>query len=129
MHRGPASENLQGRKPRWGNVCRCRALDLRGFESCAQCQRQAIFNGRRPRMRTQLGRYGTDIANGDLSFRAACDFNELGVAKYHALQLSSCEPYIGEAEAMMSDAVFLLPFIDTRRSGSGKQPGIVRGQI
>jgi hypothetical protein len=39
-HRRPAYENLQRRKPRWGNACRCRALDLRGFESRAHSQRQ-----------------------------------------------------------------------------------------
>ena len=38
----------------------CRALELWGFESCAQSQRQAMFNGRR--IQAQLGRYGTDIA-------------------------------------------------------------------
>ena len=39
-----------------------RAAGLRGFESCAQSRRQAMFNGRRARTRTQLERYGTDIA-------------------------------------------------------------------
>ena len=28
VHIHPDYESLQGRKPRWGNVCRCRALDL-----------------------------------------------------------------------------------------------------
>jgi hypothetical protein len=38
------------------------ALDLRGLESGAQSKRLAILNGRRPRIRAQLRRYGTDIA-------------------------------------------------------------------
>jgi hypothetical protein len=34
-----------------------------------------------PRIRAQPGRYGTSIANGDLSFPTLCDFKELRVAK------------------------------------------------
>jgi hypothetical protein len=61
--RRPASENLQGTKPRGrarsGAVPRAQ---LWGFESQARSQREAILNGRWPRMRAQLKRYGMDIA-------------------------------------------------------------------
>src|SRR5205807_4183503 len=62
--RRPASENLQGRKPRWGDVCWCRGGELR-----------------RSRTPAQLGDDGTNIAKWDLRFCLACDFKGLRVAK------------------------------------------------
>ena len=78
---GPASENLQGRKPR--EKGRDRAVrsaygDLRAARK---------LNGRR--LSTAVGlehEHNLDVTarillNGDLSFRALCNFKELGVAK------------------------------------------------
>jgi hypothetical protein len=60
---GRATRRSQGRRPKTckgGNRGRgcgsCRALDLWGFESCAQSHGRAIFNHCRPRIRAQLQR-------------------------------------------------------------------------
>jgi len=62
--RGPASESLQRRKPRWGDVGRCRVIEL-------------VASNNLQTIRT--------IAYGDLMFGGTCTFNGLAIA-YHTTQ-------------------------------------------
>jgi hypothetical protein len=58
--RGLASESLQRRKPRWGDVGRCRVIEL-------------VASNNLQTIRT--------IAYGDLMFGGTCTFNGLAIAK------------------------------------------------
>ena len=81
MHRGPAYENLQGRKPRESERGPCRALDLWRFESGAQSQGPANFNRCRPRLRAQPKRYGTEIAKWGFVLSPRVEFQRVRCGK------------------------------------------------
>src|SRR5262245_19893654 len=76
---GPAYENLQRRKPRWGTSTV--RLALRGKKRGSRFRREAIFDHRQPRNPCTTWAVGTSIANGDLTFLTLCNFKELDVAK------------------------------------------------
>ena len=60
---GPASANLQWRKPREGiRQAVQRELSIIGCRTYFRFRGRAIFEEPRPRMRAQLWRYGTSIA-------------------------------------------------------------------
>src|ERR1700730_5129333 len=62
-HSGPASANLQWRKPREGiRQAVQRELSIIGCRTYFRFRSRAIFEEPRPRMRAQLWRYGTSIA-------------------------------------------------------------------
>jgi hypothetical protein len=66
--RGPAYENLQGRKPRERSRQSCRALELWGLH----VDLERVHN---------LDVTARILLNGESNFRPTCDFKELGVAK------------------------------------------------
>src|SRR5260370_1053972 len=113
--RRPASENLQGTKPRGG--ARSGAVpraQLWGFESQARSQREAILNGRWPRMRAQLKRYGMDIAkwgfevSGHMRFQRVRRGKNITCHNFRVVRFATME----QAEAMsLKDCSFeLVPY-------------------
>ena len=66
--RGPASESLQGRKPRWGNVRRCRG-------------RYGDLTAVAPKREHNFSVMARMLRMGENTFLRACDFKELRVVK------------------------------------------------
>ena len=79
---GPASANLQWRKPREG-IRKAVRRELSKIECRAQFRFRSpgIFEEPGPRIRAQLWRYGTSIAYWGNRFLSPCDFKELRVIK------------------------------------------------
>ena len=73
VRKPPREETAVGGRRRCGALWR--------IERDTKIRSEAIFNGCQPRIRAQLGRYGTILLNGESNFLAVCDFKGLHVAK------------------------------------------------
>ena len=70
-----------------------------------------VCDNRQTRTRTQLGRYGTDVAIGESRFLSVCDFKRLGVAKRSpttTFTLEACSSHRGQTRATELGKVAML---------------------
>src|SRR5882724_4613086 len=79
-HRRPASESLQGRKPRWGDVWQCR-MRYGELRAARNFEAGRLSTAVRAECEHNLDDTAQVLLNGESNFFGSFDFKELGVAE------------------------------------------------